>query len=177
MRFIRNKKDLGGFYSYKQWGGIEKALDAAMSRNKQLKALHPTSKIRRVRKPKDGTSCGFNGVGYREKLDKRRNEIERFYWVSYKKNDKPAVKTFSLGYTHFNADLQFHAYRTAIQFRQEWDEFGEDMNFDKYRRWRKLKLYEFGTPPFEVVRKRRRKGEALSEDVQLQKDEENVEVA
>jgi hypothetical protein len=164
MRFIRNKKDLGGFYSYKQWGGIEKALQAAMSRNQQLKALYPASKIRRVRKPKDGTSCGFNGVGFREKLDKRRNEIERFYWVSYKKDDKPAVKTFSLGYTAFDADVQFHAYRTAIQFRKEWDELGEDMNFGKYKNWRKIRVYELNSPAFEVRRRRRRKGEKLPED-------------
>ncbi|WP_232824691.1 hypothetical protein [Algibacillus agarilyticus] len=164
MRFIRKKKDLGGFYSYNQWGGIEKALRAAMSRNKQLKALHPTSKIRRVRKPTTETSCGFNGVGYREKIDKRRNEIERFFWVSYRKDDKPAVKTFSLGYTAFDADLHFHAYRTAIQFRQEWDEYGDEMKFDKYRSWRKVRLYEFDYPKFELTRRRRRKGEKLPEE-------------
>ncbi len=157
MRFIRNKKDLGGFYSYKQWGGIEKALKAAINRNKQLKALYPTHMIKRKHKPNPNTSCGYNGVGYREKLDKRRGEIERFYWVSYRKNGKPAVKTFSLGYTDFSPELQLHAYRTAVQFRAEWDELGHDMNEGKYKDWKKQRLYNFGYPAFEHTKARRKR--------------------
>lgn len=157
MRFIRDKVDMGGFYSYKQWGGIDKALKAAMNRNRQLKMLYPTHRIKRQHKPKPGTSCGFNGVGYREKLDKRRNEIERFYWVSYRRNGKPAVKTFSLGYSDFSPDLQLHAYRTAIQFRAEWDVVGNSMDEDKYKKWKTMRLYDPSLPKCDYSRKRRKK--------------------
>ncbi|WP_017445252.1 hypothetical protein [Gayadomonas joobiniege] len=161
MRFIRNKVDLGGFYSYRQWGGVEKAIKAAIHRNEQLKALYPTSMIKRVHKPKDDTSCGFNGVGFREKLDKRRQEVERFYWVSYRKNGKPAVKTFSLGYADYSAELQLHAYLTAIQFRAEWDLFGTDMYEDKYKDWKKCRLYRNGYPSVSFNRARRRRRKKL----------------
>ncbi|GEM_PF-2240321 len=160
MRFIRNKVDMGGFYSYKQWGGIDKALKAAINRNKQLKMLYPTHRIKRQHKPKEGASCGFNGVGYREKLDKRRNEIERFYWVSYRRNGKPAVKTFSLGYSDFSADLQLHAYRTAIQFRAEWDADGNSMEEAKYKKWKSVRLYDPGYPKCDYSRKRRKKSKS-----------------
>ncbi|KMT67061.1 hypothetical protein [Catenovulum maritimum] len=141
MRFVRNGKDLGGFYSYKQWGSVNKAVEAAISKNRQLKALYPISKTNRKRKPKPDASCGFNGVGFREKLDKRRNKIERFYWASFKRNGKPAIKTFSLGYKEFSADQQLHAYRTAIQFRKEWELLDSEMKEEKYKDWQNKRLY------------------------------------
>lgn len=161
MRFIRNKSDLGGFYSYRQWGSIEKALKAAIHRNEQLRALYPASTIKRIHKPRQDTSCGFNGVGFRQKLDRRREEIERFYWVSYRKNGKPAVKTFSLGYADYSAELQLHAYLTAIQFRAEWDLYGSDICEDKYRNWKKVRLYRPGYPSVSFPRERRRRKKRL----------------
>ncbi|MCP4523411.1 MAG: hypothetical protein GY828_04265 [Candidatus Gracilibacteria bacterium] len=167
MRFIRNKKNLGSFYSYKKWGGVNAAIEAAISQNKVLKAQHPTSKIRRVRKPKEGRhpSAGFNGVGFRKKLDKRRGEFEHFYWVSYKKKDKAAVKTFSLGYTAYDAETQLHAYRTAIQFRKEWDELDEGMDFERYKHWRKNRVYCPNNSKAPPKRRRRKKGEKLPKDM------------
>ena len=60
-----------------------------------------------------------------------------------------------------------HAYRTAIQFRQEWDAYSDDTNFDKYKTWRKVRLYDPEYPKFDLKRRRRRKGEKLPEEEQL----------
>ena len=62
MQLIRDGKDLGRFYSYREWGGKRKAVKAAISRCQQLRARYPRqpprSRIEQRTTPFEGLSWG-----------------------------------------------------------------------------------------------------------------------
>lgn len=129
MRFLRDGKDLGGFYSYLQFGGVKKACEAAISRNMQLRAAIP----RIIESP-------FDGVYWVERNDKRKGKIEYTYRVNYKKPDgSKSVRSFGFGHKMPSPDKQLHGFRTAKLFRY-MDSIGE-LDYQWFNRWKHVRLY------------------------------------
>ena len=148
MRFIHKGEDLGGFYAYSQWGGIRKAVEAAISRNMQLRMKYGRNekghlKTREVLETKGNT--GVVGVSGNWTFDKRRNTTRWRYQVSWRMDGVPKSKTFDLSESA-TPDQFLHAFRTAIQFRKEWEMKKESFDPSPYRLWRVRRLYEPGRP-------------------------------
>lgn len=96
---------------------------------------------------KRNDSTKFEGVRYVNNLDKRRGKVERRYEVVTRDHKgKQLITVFSLGYKEFDAEWQLHAYRTAIQFRKEFELYGANMYRNKYKHWKERKLYVPGYP-------------------------------
>lgn len=139
MRIVRRGKDLGGFYSYAQYGSVEKAIVAAMNRNKQIRL-----KWAMENRPSEKDFCY---LVVRE--DKRKGKTEWSYRVNYRKAGKVACKAFSMGHKAPSAEKQIHAFLTAKLFRFYYEEIG--MNFDEsiFKRWKHVRLYLPGDVTFD----------------------------
>lgn len=146
------------FYSYKEWGGVRKAVNAAISRRRQLKAL---SKPAPEHRELERRTSPFEGVSWGCHRDKRRGRDVWRYQVFWRRCGKLKNKTFSLG-SDFTADQRLHAYRTAIQFLHEYIMYGITFDAEKYRYWRTLRLYKEGTPPVPLDMWRSADGEPVT---------------
>lgn len=132
MRFVRGGKDLGGFYSYKMYGGTLKAIKAAMSRHQQLKIAKPR---------KREAHCG--NVSWFEKYDKRRGKTTYGYQVFYYSAEgKLRNKNFGFGYRRPSANRQLHAFRTAKLFRYFFEIYGPDFDQSWFENWKHRRLYD-----------------------------------
>lgn len=144
MRFIRNGVDLGGYYSYAQWGGIRKAVEAAISENQKLRTLYKRKgaggkvAFRDGGNPKNNTGVmGVSGSWY---FDPRRDKYYFRYLVRWVDPEGQAhIKTFNL-VEPFTADQQFHTFRTAVQFRKSWEFHMDDLNHAMFEYWRSRRL-------------------------------------
>ena len=142
LRVRRNNENKGGTYSYKEWGTIQKAVDAAMSRCVQLRAASEKERVVEI--------TAKDGVSYYERHCKRDNATRCGYRVSYiNAAGKPAGRTFQIGETA-TADRQFHAFRTAKAFRAESGAAGTD-GFDPtlYDDWRTTRMYTLSREAFD----------------------------
>lgn len=162
LRLIRNGVNYGRFYSYTQFGGVRETIELAMARCLELREEYPINAVRAKVGNKDA-SVPINGVGFRQKFDRRRLEYEHFYWASYKRDGRPAIKTFSLGYTAYSEALKLHALKTAAYFRSTWESFGSDMDMTIFKKWKTVRLYETGTPACYFPRPRRMRGETVEQ--------------
>ncbi len=79
-------------------------------------------------------------------FDKRRGTYYLVYSVHWRKKGKPHTKTFHVGRVGtVDADQEFHAFRTAVRFRQEYElSVAEDLPFypEKFKSWRENRFYE-----------------------------------
>lgn len=148
MRFKHQGKDLGGYYSFRQWGGAVKAVEAAISRNKQLRALYkrksdgrPPTRV--SSRPRSNT--GVIGVSSNVFYDKRRDRYYFRYQASWRYEGRPRSKSFQLSLDS-SADQRLHAFRTALQFRKEWEAMRDRFRPEKYALWRERRMYEPGRP-------------------------------
>lgn len=148
MRFVHDGVDLGGFYAYQKYGGLEQAVQAAIKKNIELRTIyHIKSDGRRRIQPKRmarGTT-GILGVAGAKYYDSRRDKWAFRYQVSWRQHQKPKSKTFHLSYD-CSSDQMLHAFRTAIQFRAEWEVMANEFDPAKYALWRVRRLYESGNP-------------------------------
>lgn len=140
MRFIRDGKNHGGFFSYKQFGGVGKAVLAAMNRNRLLRA-----RFSHARK----SDSDFVYLVVRS--DKRKGKTEWRYQVSYTKAGKPACKAFSMGHTPPSTEKLVHAYLTARLFRFYFEELGPDFDESAFKVWKTTRLYLPGSMAFDWV--------------------------
>ena len=145
MRFKHRGKDLGGFYSYKQWGGVRKAVKAAISRNQQLRAMHRRrGSSGKVVFRLDGpptSNTGFTGVSGSRYLDSRREKYYYRYQVRWQDpQGKAHIRSFNL-VEPYTPDQQLHAYRTAIQFRKDWEMNLDLFRPERYQLWKSRRLY------------------------------------
>lgn len=86
-------------------------------------------------------------VRYIHHFDYRRGMMEYRIQVDYKKEDgREARKTFSFGYRQPHQSKLIHGLRTGHLFRAMFEEFGNDMDFDYFRKWKTRKLYEDEKP-------------------------------
>lgn len=148
MRLIHHGKNLGRYYNYKEWGGVRKAVEAAINRNKQLRALlnrNVTGKprIRDFRSNRSNT--GVLGVSKNTYYDKRRGRSYIRYMASWRRDHRNLNKGFHISETA-TTDQHLHALRTAIQFRAEWESLGNQFSPTRFQLWRTKRLYEQGDP-------------------------------
>lgn len=138
MRFIRNGENHGGFFSYKQFGGVGKAVSAAMNRNRLLRARFSNSR-----------KSVSDFVYLVQRLDKRKCKTEWRYQVTYTKAGKPACKAFSMGHTPPSPEKLVHAYLTARLFRFYFEELGSDFDERAFTSWKTTRLYLPGNIAFD----------------------------
>lgn len=148
MRFVHKGEDLGGFYAYSQWGGVRPAVKAAIARNQQLRAKYGRNDQGRLRvreKLITHGNTGVVGVSGSWNYDRRRDSWSWRYQVSWRIDGVPKTKSFHL-MASATPDQFLHAFRTAIQFRREWELTGNQFDPSRYQLWRTRRLYEPGTP-------------------------------
>jgi hypothetical protein len=148
MRFVHEGVDLGGFYAYSKHGGILEAVQAAIADNKALRDQYrrrPDGKRPyRFHRAPHGTT-GVVGVSCGPYFDPRRDKEAYRYQVSWRRNERPRSKTFHLS-ASATADQHLHSFRTALQFRKEWESLLDEFDPARYKLWRTHRLYEPGYP-------------------------------
>lgn len=148
MRFVHNGVDLGGSYPYSVYDGVVGAVNAAVADNVALREKYrcrPDGKrAYRIHRKPHGTT-GVVGGSCGPYIDSRRG-IEAFrYQVHWRKESARRARTFHLS-QDASADQHLHAFRTAIQFRKEWEALLDGFDPTRYKLWRTHRLYEPGQP-------------------------------
>ncbi len=120
-RIKKNGKERSKYFAHSQWGGPEKAAQAARNwLDAQAAALNQLESAE-DRPLNNKRSCGVRGVSLATKRDKRRGETRLAWLVSYKKDGRPASKTFDIGRVgEIDADREFQRFREACRFRWEY---------------------------------------------------------
>ncbi|MCK5889445.1 MAG: hypothetical protein KAG19_05835 [Methylococcales bacterium] len=143
VRLVRNRKEYSRYFSHKSWGSKNKSLKAAINWRDQMLVIIGDNKAT----PIGQKSTGIVGVSRTIHNDKRWGSQALVYCCHWRKNDKVYNKSFQVGLLDkITADDEFHAFRTAVQFRKEYEfykEVGREDGFDpeKYRGWKTEKLY------------------------------------
>lgn len=149
VRIVRNKKEYSRYFSHNLWGSRSKALASAISWRDQMLVLFKENNKYRPDAviPSNKKSTGIIGVSKHIQYDKRVEKYYVVYSCHWRKNDKGHTKTFHVGRLGgITADQEFHAFRTAVLFRKEYELFKEsgkenDFSQDKYKSWKKNRLY------------------------------------
>jgi hypothetical protein len=142
VRVVRDKKEYSRYFSHKLWGNKGKSLQAAVSWREQILAVFGDIKPMPVNK-----STGVVGVSKIVKYDKRRGSYSLFYSCHWRKNKKAHTRQFHVGLVdQVTPDEDFHAFRTAVLFRKEYEffkEIGQEDLFspEKYALWKTKKVY------------------------------------
>jgi len=148
VRIVRNKKEHSRYFSHRQWGSRNKALAGARHwRDQMLIALGsidkylPDLKINSTKR-----TTGIRGVSRSIQHDKRKDIHYLVYSVHWRKSGKAHTKTFHVGRADtVTADEEFHAFRTAVRFRREYElctADGESFSPDYFKDWRNTRKYE-----------------------------------
>ncbi len=143
VRVVRNKKEYSRYFSHKLWGGKKKSLEGAISWREQILVLF--GDIKPI--PLSNKSTGIIGISKSIQYDKRRDRNSLVYHCHWRLNKKAQTKTFVVGVVNkITPDQEFHAFRTAIQFRKEYElykEMGKESLFspEKYKQWKAEKVY------------------------------------
>ncbi len=146
VRIVRDRKEYSRYFSHKSWGSKNKSLKAAISWREQILTIHGDKKPT----PSGLKSIGVVGVSRRINFDKRWGSRALVYSVNWHKNNKKYNKTLQVGLVdNITADDEFHAFRTAVQFRKEYEFYKEVGKIDlfepeKYKLWRTQKMYGQG---------------------------------
>lgn len=143
VRVVRDRKEYSRYFSHKSWGNRKKSLKAAISWREQMLAAIGDKKLT----PIGHKSTGIVGVSKTIHYDKRWGSSALVYSCHWRKNNKAHNKTFQVGLVdEITADDEFHAFRTAVQFRKEYEfykEVGKEHLFEpeKYKFWRTERMY------------------------------------
>lgn len=154
VRIVRNKKEYSRYFSHNTWGSKLKSLKAAISWRDQMLVLFKEGKKYRYAKPlpPHKKSTGVLGVSKTIQFDKRRGVHYMAYSCHWRLNDIGHTKTFHVGRADsVTPDEEFHAFRTAVLFRKEYEMYKEIGKVDKfpvakYSSWRKERIYDKQTP-------------------------------
>lgn len=148
VRIVRNGTEHSRYFSHRSWGGKDKSLNSAQNwRDQMLVVLAVRHKNLLNREPlPTKRSTGVRGVSKSIQYDKRRNVHYLVYEVHWKSNNEFKNKSFHVGRLgDVDADEELHAFRTALQFRKEYEwcrENGEFFDAERYRPWKKKRLYD-----------------------------------
>lgn len=138
LRVVRNGETLGGYYSFIAWGSVQKAVDAAMSRCKQLRLI-PTASTH-PEKPTGGVNF-VSGI--------RRGNREYMYVVHYRNIlGKSASRTFWMG-RNVTADQQLHTFLTAKAFYTLSQIQGTEVDLKMFVPWKTKRLYTVDQEDFD----------------------------
>lgn len=150
VRIVRNKKEFSRYFSHNQWGSKASALKSAISWRDQMLVLFSgkNSIVPENTTPPANKSTGILGVTRTIQYDKRNDTHCLVYSCHWRVDGKGHTKTFHVGrIEEVDADLDFHAFRTATFFRKEYELFKEKgkmalFSTDKYKFWKNHRVYE-----------------------------------
>lgn len=145
VRIQRDGNEIGRYFPFNKWGSKKKALEAAQNWRDQIKVVFCKPVIpTRVNTRKKTT--GVRGVSRSVQCDKRCDISYVVYSVHWRTHGKPRTKSFQVGrIEEITADDEFHAFRTAVRFRNEYKLCVEEgLLFDPifYKNWKNVRLYE-----------------------------------
>ncbi len=143
VRVVRNRKEYSRYFAHRSWGSRRKSLDAALSWRDQILVLYGDIKPLPIR----NKSTGIAGISKSIHYDKRKDRYSLVFHCHWRLNKKAHTKTFVVGVLNkVTPDQEFHAFRTAMHFRKEYEfykEIGKDFLFfpEKYKHWKTEKVY------------------------------------
>lgn len=147
MRFVHKGKDLGWYFNYNDYDTPRDAVLAAIATNKAYREKYkrlPNGRPTVFERAPSGT-LGVLGVSGSWLEDKRRGSWSYRYQVNWLQQGNKKTKSFWLA-ADSTPDQFLHGYRTAIQFRAEWEALKDDFDPAHYSLWRSRRLYEPGRP-------------------------------
>jgi hypothetical protein len=143
VRVVRDRKEYSRYFSHNLWGSKNKSLKGAINWREQILVLIGDKKPTPIGKK----STGIVGVSRTVQFDKRRDEHSLVYSCHWRRNGKGHTKTFHVGLVeNVTPDMEFHAFRTAVQFRKEYEFYKDRGKIDffmpeRYKLWRTERLY------------------------------------
>lgn len=145
VRINRDGAQYSRYFAIREYGGEQKALQAAINWREMKKAVLPPPRPF-YKTIASNRSTGMVGVSKTVHHDRRRDVSYLRYRVSYQKGlGQSATRTFQAGpIGQLSADDELHAFRTAVAFRQEYEQCrlkGERFEPKKYKGWKRERLY------------------------------------
>ena len=92
------------------------------------------------------TSGSLHSPG--DKVQARKNIIEALHDIDWRDKGKTKNKKFQVGRVgEVSADDEFHAFRTAVHFRKEFEWCVQEkrpFEPERYTQWKRIRVYEDG---------------------------------
>jgi len=151
VRIIRQGKEHSRYFSHNLWGNKEKSLQAAINWREQMLVILASKTVDHMAKTSlsNKTTIGVRGVSRCVQYDKKRQSRYLVYSAYWKQDGKMRHKTFQVGKVdEITADQELHAFRTAIQFRKEYEwclNTLREFDWQRYKIWRTRRLYEYSS--------------------------------
>jgi hypothetical protein len=148
VRIVRKGKEHSRYFAHRVWGGRTASLDAAIHwRDQMLVVLGKTNRKLSDKGPlASKKTTGVRGVTRSLQYDKRRDVYSLVYGVRWHDNDNIKNRTFFVGTAgNVSADQDFHAFRTAVMFRYEYElclELNVGFYPQRYVSWKTNRLYD-----------------------------------
>jgi len=147
VRIVCDGREYSRYFSHQLWGDKNKSLAGAQNWRDQMHVILGTHRRRLHKKPlASKRSTGVCGVSRSVQYDKRRDTSYLVYKVHWKDKDQIKNKSFHVGQLgEVTADQEFHAFRTAVLFRKEYEcsvEDGVRFQPERYQLWKEKRLYE-----------------------------------
>lgn len=145
---VRHGSQKSRYFSIRQWGGREKALEAAKRWAELMEVRYPNKATPYLEESRrNNTSTGIVGVCRRLRPDRRRGVTELIYTVCwYDENRKKRDKVFTVGrVSNVTPEQDFHAFRTAVLFRKLYElccDESYEFDPDWFKQWKSMRLYE-----------------------------------
>ena len=148
VRIVRQKKEYSRYFSHTLWRSKKKALSAAIHWRDQLLVVLGKSQntigVSQSPLPTKKTT-GVRGVSRSIGYDARRDYHYLEYQVHWRTDGRARNRTFYVGsLKNVTADQDFHAFRTAVLFRKEFEEcFVNKKQFrpERYKNWKTERFY------------------------------------
>ncbi|MEE9412006.1 MAG: hypothetical protein V3V22_03030 [Methylococcales bacterium] len=157
VRIVRKGKEHSRYFSHRVWNGKKASLEAATHwRDQMLVVLGKNNRKLSDKGPlATKKSTGVRGVTRSLQYDKRRDAYSLVYGVRWHDNNKIKNRTFFVGASRtVSADQDFHAFRTAVLFRYEY-ELCLELNIafypQRYVDWKTNRLYDIAFNQFYQV--------------------------
>ncbi|MEE9423808.1 MAG: hypothetical protein V3V18_02380 [Methylococcales bacterium] len=157
VRIVRKGNEHSRYFAHRVWGGKKASLAAAIRwRDQMLVVLGKNNRKLSDKGPlATKKSTGVRGVTRSLQYDKRRDVYSLIYGVRWHDNNRIKNRTFFVGVAgSVSADKDFHAFRTAVLFRYEY-ELCLELNIvfypQRYVDWKTNRLYDIAFNQFYQV--------------------------
>ncbi|MEE9344483.1 MAG: hypothetical protein V3U88_02635 [Methylococcales bacterium] len=157
VRIVRKGKEHSRYFAHRVWSGKKASLDAAIRwRDQMLVVLGKNNRKLSDKGPlATKKTTGVRGVTRSLQYDKRRDVYSLVYGVRWHDNNKIKNRTFFVGSVdQITTDQDFHAFRTAVLFRYEYElclELNVAFYPQRYVDWKTNRLYGIAFNQFHQV--------------------------
>lgn len=172
VRIVRKGKEHSRYFAHRVWGGKKASLKAAIQWRDQMLVLLGKNNRKLSDKGPLSTkkTTGVRGVTRSIQYDKRRDAYSLVYGVRWHDKNKIKNRTFFVGHVDkTTADDDFHAFRTAVLFRYEYElclELSIPFYSERYVNWKTTRLYEIAFNQLYLVLKQSDKAGLPAEEIQ-----------